>query len=153
MEESDIPNLPYIQAIVRETLRLHPGFTVLSRQSSQDCTVARYHIPANTEISVNEDGSIKKGLDVEGQQFFLLPFGSGRRICPEASLTLQIAPSTIGAVIQCFDWKVGDGGNGSINMEEGHGRIMQKSFLEFGSGHFQGPVVAIGFVERDGCQD
>ena len=53
MEESDIPNLPYIQAIVRETLGPHPGFTVLSRQSSQDCTVAGYHIPANTELLVN----------------------------------------------------------------------------------------------------
>ena len=145
MEESDITNIPYIQAIVRETLRLQPGFTVLSRQSSQDCTVAGYHIPANTELLVNvwamgrdpncwesplefspsrflnEDGSIKKGLDVKGQQFLLLPFGSGRRICPGASLTLQIVPSTIAAVIQCFDWKVGHGGNGSINMEEGHG--------------------------------
>ncbi|KAJ9672964.1 hypothetical protein PVL29_026292 [Vitis rotundifolia] len=70
---------------------------------------------------LNEDGSIKRGLDVKGQQFLLLPFGSGRRICPGASLTLQIVPSTIAAVIQCFDWKVGDGGNGSINMEEGHG--------------------------------
>lgn len=145
VEESDIPNLPYIQAIVRETLRLHPGFTVLSRRSSQDCTVAGYHIPADTELLVNvwamgrdpnywenplefspsrflnEDGSIKKELDVKGQQFLLLPFGSGRRICPGASHTLQLVPSTIAAVIQCFDWKVGDGGNGSINMEEGHG--------------------------------
>ncbi|GJS24449.1 cytochrome P450 93A3-like protein, partial [Tanacetum coccineum] len=46
-QELDIPNLPYLQAIVRESLRLHPVVP------SEDCTLSRYHIPANTVIFIN----------------------------------------------------------------------------------------------------
>lgn len=35
VEESDIVNLPYLQAIVKETLRLHPTGPVIVRESSK----------------------------------------------------------------------------------------------------------------------
>ncbi|KAH6812451.1 cytochrome P450 [Perilla frutescens var. frutescens] len=53
VEESDIPNLPYLQAIVKETLRLHPGAPLLLRESSKDCIGAGYHIPAKTRLFIN----------------------------------------------------------------------------------------------------
>ncbi|GJZ55684.1 cytochrome P450 93A3-like protein [Tanacetum coccineum] len=52
-KKSDIPNLPYLQAIVKETFRLHPATPLVTRQSPQDCTVAGYHIPANTTVLIN----------------------------------------------------------------------------------------------------
>ncbi|KAL5545528.1 hypothetical protein UlMin_005215 [Ulmus minor] len=137
VEESDIPNLPYIQAIVKETLRLHPPGPLLFRRSSQKCTINGYDIPKNTQLFVNvwtimrdpkywddplefkperflvEEG--KSQLDVRGQNFHFLPFGSGRRGCPGTSLGLQIVQTSLAALIQCFEWKV----DGEVDMEEG----------------------------------
>ncbi|KAI3921312.1 hypothetical protein MKW92_046309 [Papaver armeniacum] len=48
VEESDLPNLPYIQAIVKETLRLHPTGPIILRESTEDCKVLGYDIPAGT---------------------------------------------------------------------------------------------------------
>ena len=46
---------------------------------------------------------------MKGQDFHYLPFGSGRRACPGASHAMFVMHATIGAQIQCFDWKVNDG--------------------------------------------
>ncbi|PSS15640.1 Cytochrome P450 93A3 like [Actinidia chinensis var. chinensis] len=153
VQESDIQNLPYLQAIVKETLRLHPTGPLIVRESTEDCTVMGYHVPAKTRLFVNvwaigrdpnhwqdplefrperfvsEDGSGKNQLDVRGQHFHLLPFGSGRRGCPGTSLALQVVQTSLAAIVQCFDWKVSDGRNtnGSVNMEEGLGLTLPRA--------------------------
>ncbi|XP_027367418.1 cytochrome P450 93A3-like [Abrus precatorius] len=149
VEESDIPNLPYVQSIVKETMRLHPTGPLLVRQSTEDCNVDGYHIPARTTVFVNvwalgrdtnywenplefkperflnEEG--QSPLDLKGQHFELLSFGAGRRSCPGASLALQIIPTTLAAMIQCFEWKVGEEGNGTVDMEEGPGLALPRA--------------------------
>lgn len=141
VEESDIANLPYLKAIVKETLRLHPAGPLIVRESSEKCTVCGYDIPEKTQLIVNvwalgrdpnhwdnplefkperflsEEGSGNRQLDLRGQHFQLLPFGSGRRGCPATSLALQIVQTTLAAMIQCFEWKV----SGAIDMKEGPG--------------------------------
>ncbi|KAL8127575.1 cytochrome P450 93A3-like [Apium graveolens] len=157
VEESDIANLPYLQAIVKETLRLHPTGPLIVREASEDSTIANYHIPAKTRLFVNvwalgrdsnywenalefkperylmssediRDG--KSQLDVRGQHFHLLPFGSGRRGCPGTSLALQVVQTTLAVLIQCFEWEVrGEGKNGenTVNMEEGIGLTLPRA--------------------------
>ncbi|GJR32294.1 cytochrome P450 93A3-like protein [Tanacetum coccineum] len=146
LQESDIPNLPYLQAIVKETLRLHSTGPMILRQSTEDCTVAGYHIPANTTIFVNvwalgrdpnhwenplefrPERFEKNNLDVRGQHFHMLPFGSGRRMCPGTSLALQVVQTTLGAMIQCFEWKAGKDGNlTTVDMEEGVGITLPRA--------------------------
>ncbi|CAF1706112.1 unnamed protein product [Brassica oleracea var. botrytis] len=44
-----------------------------------------------------------------------LPFGSGRRGCPASSLAYMIVGTTIGMMVQCFDWSIkGE----KVNMDE-----------------------------------
>ncbi|KAL2466167.1 Cytochrome [Abeliophyllum distichum] len=111
IEESDIPNLPYLQAIVKETLR--------------DPKHWENPLQFQPERFLNEDGNLKAQLDVRGQHYHLLPFGSGRRGCPGTSLALQVVQTTLAAMIQCFEWKVE--GNGTVDMEEGPGLTLPKA--------------------------
>ncbi|KAK9026600.1 hypothetical protein V6N11_039435 [Hibiscus sabdariffa] len=145
VEESDISNLPYLQAVVKETLRLHPTGPMIVRESSQDCTIGGYDIPAKTRLFVNVwaigrdpnhwdnplefrperfiEGSGENQIDVRGQHFHLLPFGSGRRSCPGTTMALQVVQTSLAAMIQCFEWKV----DGSVDMEEGPGLTLPRA--------------------------
>lgn len=137
IQESDIPNLPYMRAIIKETLRIHPTVPVIVRESSESCKVYGYEIAAKTVLFVNlwsmgRDPKLWENplefrperfmceennkFDMRGQNFQLMPFGTGRRGCPGASLALQAVPTNLAAMIQCFEWKVG--GDGTVNMEE-----------------------------------
>ncbi|XP_059311106.1 3,9-dihydroxypterocarpan 6A-monooxygenase-like [Lycium ferocissimum] len=149
VKESDITNLPYLQAIVKETLRLHPTSPIIGRESSEDCSIEGYHIPAKTRVFVNvwsinrdpnywEDPlefkperflSDERGhqLDVRGQHYQFLPFGSGRRSCPGTSLALQVVQTSLAVMIQCFEWKVSGGVNGKVDMAEGTGLTLPRA--------------------------
>ncbi|KVH94592.1 cytochrome P450 [Cynara cardunculus var. scolymus] len=139
VQESDAPNLPYIQAIIKEALRLHPPIPMLIRKSIEDVSVQGYDIPAGTMLFVNiwsigrnpkywesplefkphrflEDDPVKKSLDIKGQSFQLLPFGTGRRGCPGINLAMRELPVVIAGLIQCFEWNVN--GKQVLDMDE-----------------------------------
>ncbi|KAJ1377814.1 Cytochrome P450 [Sesbania bispinosa] len=77
---------------------------------SRDPTLWKEPLEFRPERFMSEENQ----LDVRGQNFQLLPFGTGRRGCPGVSLALQVVPTNLGAMIQCFEWKV----DGTVNMEE-----------------------------------
>ncbi|KAL8259993.1 hypothetical protein R6Q59_027946 [Mikania micrantha] len=146
LQESDIPNLPYLQNTVKETLRLHPAAPLLQKLSTEDCIVGGYHIPANTITFINlwslgrdptywerplefrPERFEEKQIDVRGQNFHFLPFGSGKRMCPGVSLGLMFVYTILGSMIQCFTWKAGKYGNlTSVDMEEGTGIALTRA--------------------------
>ncbi|XP_057976719.1 trimethyltridecatetraene synthase-like [Malania oleifera] len=126
VEEKDIPDLPYIQAIVKEAMRMHPVAPMLvPRLSREHCTIGPYDIPKGTRILVNvwtigRDPSLwapdpnefrperflGRPIDVKGQDFELLPFGSGRRMCPGYSLGLKVIQSSLANLLHGFRWKL-----------------------------------------------
>ncbi|KAL5714256.1 hypothetical protein ACHQM5_016242 [Ranunculus cassubicifolius] len=54
VDESDVCNLIYLQAIVKETLRLYPALPVaVPHEATQDCIIAGYNVPAGTRVMVN----------------------------------------------------------------------------------------------------
>ncbi|XVF36195.1 hypothetical protein REPUB_Repub19eG0037300 [Reevesia pubescens] len=54
VDESDIKNLVYHQAIIKETLRLYPAGLLLGpREVMNDCTIAGHHVPVGTRLIVN----------------------------------------------------------------------------------------------------
>jgi cytochrome P450 len=124
VKESDIKNLVYLQAILKETMRLYPaGPLSIRRESREDCTLAGYHIPTGTRLLVNlskihRDPHVWSdpnefrperfltthlGVDVKGQHFELIPFGTGRRFCPGISLALQVMQLTLATLLHAFE--------------------------------------------------
>ncbi|EYU21317.1 hypothetical protein ABFS82_09G123700 [Erythranthe guttata] len=127
VKEKDIINLPYIEAIIKETMRLHPVAPMLvPRMSREDCKVDGYDIEKGTQVLVNvwtigrdpaiwvnpnefwPERFIGKDIDVKGQDFELLPFGSGRRMCPGYSLGLKVIQSSLANLLHGFNWKLPD---------------------------------------------
>ncbi|RZC47081.1 hypothetical protein C5167_040023 [Papaver somniferum] len=141
VEVSDIKNLLYLQAIIKETMRLYPpGPLSAPRESMEDCTIAGYHIPAGTRLIVNiwkvqrdpqvwsdpEEFRPERFLTGEHlntgigpQEFKLMPFGSGRRICPASSFSLQIVHLTLARLVHGFKFKTPS--DAPIDMTESSG--------------------------------
>ncbi|XP_050387386.1 cytochrome P450 CYP82D47-like [Argentina anserina] len=124
VNESDMKNLIYLQAIIKETLRLYPAAPLsVPHEAREDCTIGNYRVSAGTRIIFNISKiqrepnvwldpclfqperflTTHKNIDVRGQNFELIPFGSGRRICPGISLALQVAQLTLAHLLHDFD--------------------------------------------------
>ncbi|KAL9373332.1 hypothetical protein Peur_032952 [Populus x canadensis] len=146
VEESDIKNLVYLQAIVKETLRLYPpGPLLVPRESLEDCYVDGYLVPRGTQLLVNawklhRDARIWENpyefhperfltshgsTDVRGQQFEYVPFGSGRRLCPGISSSLQMLHLTLSRLLQGFNFSTPM--NAQVDMSEGLGLTLPKA--------------------------
>ncbi|XP_071731467.1 cytochrome P450 CYP82D47-like [Rutidosis leptorrhynchoides] len=146
LEESDLKNLIYLNAIIKETMRLYPaGPLAVPHESTEDCIVGGYNIPKGTRLLVNiwkihRDQNIwsdpnefrperflttHKDVDVKGNHFELIPFGSGRRMCPAAMFSLQVLGLTLGRLIQQFVLKRPS--NELVDMTESSGMTNNKA--------------------------
>ncbi|RZC84747.1 hypothetical protein C5167_047531 [Papaver somniferum] len=122
----DIRNLVYIQAIIKESMRLYPASPVVERLSGEDCVVGGFHVPAGTRLWANvwkmqrdpkvwDDPLVfrpdrflsdeQKMVDVRGQNYELLPFGAGRRVCPGVSFSLDLMQLVLTRLILEFEMK------------------------------------------------
>lgn len=62
-KESDIKNLVYLEAIVKETLRLYAVIPLsIPHESMTDCTVGGYHVVAGTRLLLSFNRIQKFGL-------------------------------------------------------------------------------------------
>ncbi|CAH8325326.1 unnamed protein product [Eruca vesicaria subsp. sativa] len=146
VQESDIPKLPYLLAIVKETLRLHPPAPLIPRKSESDVHLCGFLVPKNTQVFVNlwamgRDSNVWENpmkfeperfllreIDVKGKDFELIPFGSGRRMCPGISMSLKTTPMVLASLLYSFDWKLQDGVfPGNMDMSEVFGLTLHKA--------------------------
>ncbi|GKD98465.1 cytochrome P450 [Tanacetum coccineum] len=57
--------------------------------------------------------------DYKGQDFELIPFGAGRRICPGLNMAHRMLHIILGSLVYKFDWKLeGNMGAENIDMDE-----------------------------------
>ena len=66
-----------------------------------------------------------KHVDIRGQNFELIPFGSGRRICSGISFALQVTQLTLATLLHNF--KIASPSNEPVDMTEKVGLTNQKA--------------------------
>ncbi|KAE8671569.1 Detected protein of confused Function [Hibiscus syriacus] len=150
VEESHIQKLPYLLAIMKESLRLHPILPLLVPHCpSEPCTVGSYGIPKGSRVFVNawaihRDPSIWENplefnpsrflnsqWDFSGSDFSYFPFGSGRRICAGIAMAERMVLYSVATLLHSFDWKVPEGKK--LDLSEKFGIVLK----------LENPLVAI----------
>ncbi|TXG49327.1 hypothetical protein EZV62_025202 [Acer yangbiense] len=127
IEEADIQKLDYLKSIVKEALRMHPAGPLLPREARETCEIGGYTIPAKAKVLINvyalgrdpkswkDPESFRperfegSSVDFRGNNFELLPFGGGRRICPGISFATSNIELGLAQLLYHFDWKLPNG--------------------------------------------
>ncbi|BBN02825.1 protein MpCYP829-like11 [Marchantia polymorpha subsp. ruderalis] len=146
VEEADLNKLEYLQAVVKETLRLHPvGVLGTPHFSTEATKVAGYDIPASTRVMVNfyaiaRDPKVWENplkfdpsrflispVDVKGQHYGVLPFSSGRRKCPGMNLALVSVAYNIALLVHACSISLPEGLTSlDVDVEEKFGLTVSK---------------------------
>nr|QWK52226.1 cytochrome P450 71B34-1 [Isatis tinctoria] len=142
----DIEQLHYLKMVVKETWRLHPTTPLLlPREAMSEFEINGYTIPVKTQLHVNvwaigrdpdtwEDPEvflperfIDSDIDAKGQDFELLPFGGGRRICPAMYMGTTMVEFGLANMMYQFDWDLPEGMTvKDIDIEEAPGLTVNK---------------------------
>ncbi|XP_068640636.1 premnaspirodiene oxygenase-like [Aristolochia californica] len=142
--ETDITEMKYLKQVIKETLRLSPPIPLLPpRESLETYEVNGYQIPKKSRVQINcwaigrdpkywDDPEEFKperfensSIDFRGQDFELLPFGTGRRGCPGIIFGVVIIELVIASLLYHFDWKLPNGlRSEDLDMSEGAGVAM-----------------------------
>ncbi|KAK9101257.1 hypothetical protein Scep_024687 [Stephania cephalantha] len=128
VKESHIPQLPYLQACMKETMRLHPAAPfLLPHRAVETCQVMGYTIPKDYQLLVNAyaiqrdpnswkepskfmpERFLESEADYNGNYFDFIPFGSGRRICIGMPLATRTIPLIVSSLVHNFSWSLPDG--------------------------------------------
>lgn len=128
VDEDDLPKLPYLKAVVNESFRLYPpGPLLVPRETMETCILDGYEIRPKTVVYVNAhaigrdpnywenpdefvpERFFNTNIDVKGKDFGVIPFGSGRRICPGMHMGLFNVELTVANLLYSFDWELPTG--------------------------------------------
>ncbi|CAF1873376.1 BnaC04g50280D [Brassica napus] len=147
VQEADISHLPYLQAVVKETFRLHPAAPFLvPRKAEADVKVLGFMVPKDTQVLVNvwaigrdpavwenptrfePERFLGKETDVKGRDYELTPFGGGRRICPGLPLAVVTVSLMLASLLYFFDWKLPNGvASEDLDMDETFGITLHRT--------------------------
>ncbi|KAJ0777235.1 putative cytochrome P450 [Helianthus annuus] len=129
LNDAEMTKLPYLQAVIKETLRVHPPGPLLSwaRLSTSDVHLTNgMVIPANTTAMVNmwaithnpeiwecpfvfdpDRFLLSAGgsnVDIRRGDLRLAPFGAGRRVCPGMNLGMVTVSQWVAKLVYNFEW-------------------------------------------------
>ncbi|KAK3432682.1 hypothetical protein EUGRSUZ_D00205, partial [Eucalyptus grandis] len=130
VEEHHLPKLKYLDAVIKEALRLHPALPLLvPRMPNASCVVGGYTIPKGSNIFLNvgyihRDPKIwdnptefrperflgdPSRYDFSGNNFMYMPFGSGRRSCAGLALGERMLTFVLASLMHSFEWELPPG--------------------------------------------
>jgi cytochrome P450 len=116
----DLPNLPYANWVIKETMRLYPTVTEVGREATEDCEIGGYRIPKGTTLVMSQWVMHRDGrYFAEPEKFYpdrwandfekqlprgvYFPFGDGARICIGSSFAMMEAVLILVAIAQQFN--------------------------------------------------
>nr|AMQ23615.1 cinnamic acid 4-hydroxylase 2 [Silene littorea] len=145
--ESNLDELPYLQATVKETLRLHTPIPLLvPHMNLEEAKLGGYTIPKESKVVVNawwlannpewwsdadefhperfleEEETTELTVSGGKVDFKFLPFGVGRRSCPGIILALPILGLVIAKLVTNFEMKPPPGKN-KVDLSEKGGQF------------------------------
>lgn len=131
--ESNLHELPYLQATVKETLRLHTPIPLLvPHMNLEEAKLGGYTIPKESKVVVNawwlannpewwknpeefrperffEEESGTEAVAAGKVDYRFLPFGVGRRSCPGIVLAMPILGLIVAKLVSKFEMKPPNG--------------------------------------------
>ncbi|CAN1809147.1 Desmethyl-deoxy-podophyllotoxin synthase [Linum perenne] len=142
VDQDDLGQLHYLKLVP-------PGPLLAPRQAREDTMIHGYQIPEKTRIIINAwaigrdhlnwaepdkfdperfmlddyaTGDYTKGLD-----FSMIPFGSGRRMCPGVHYGMAVLSLCLANLVYCFDWELLDGVMAEdLDMSEDFGIVVRR---------------------------
>ncbi|KAJ0857754.1 Germacrene A hydroxylase [Helianthus annuus] len=146
IKEEEIQDLPYLNLVIRETLRLHPPLPlVMPRECRQAMNLAGYDVANKTKLivnvfAINRDPEYWKDAEsfnperfensnttIMGADYEYLPFGAGRRMCPGSALGLANVQLPLANILYYFKWKLPNGAShDQLDMTESFGATVQR---------------------------
>ncbi|WVZ64883.1 hypothetical protein U9M48_014337 [Paspalum notatum var. saurae] len=130
VEEHDLHKLPYLHAVIKETLRLQPPAPLLPRKVvTGDMSLGGFAVPVGTYVLVNlwaigrdpavwpdpevflperflgDQAANFRGLD----DFAYKPFGAGRRVCPGLDFATRLVPLLLASLLHRVQWRLPSG--------------------------------------------
>lgn len=143
--EKDLPELKFVNLIIKETLRLHPAAPLIPRECRERCKINQFEIPRKTKVLVNAlaigrdpkywtdpetfdpERFLENPIDYSGNNFEFIPFGAGRRICPGMTFGLANVEFQLAMLLYHFDWKLPNGmRNEDLDMAESFGLTVRR---------------------------
>ncbi|KAH0906411.1 hypothetical protein HID58_038238, partial [Brassica napus] len=144
--EEDIEKMEYLKMVIKESFRINPLVPILvPREASKDIKMGGYDIPKKTWIHVNiwavhrnpnvwkdpesfiPERFMNNEIDYKGLDFELLPFGSGRRMCPGMGMGMALVHLTLINLLYRFDWKLPERMEAKdVDLEESYGLVCPK---------------------------
>jgi cytochrome P450 len=116
----DLPHLPYLDQVVKETMRLYPSAYNIGRVAKEDCEVGDYKVRAGQNVIMSQwavqrsprhyddpDAFVPERWDTERvrrmPKFAYFPFSGGPRNCIGAQFALLEAKLILAAFVRSFD--------------------------------------------------
>ncbi|PON92924.1 LOW QUALITY PROTEIN: Cytochrome P450, E-class, group I [Trema orientale] len=152
VEDFHLSKLTYLNAVIKETLRLHPPVPLLvPRYPSQSTTIGGYNVPKGAKIFLNvwamhkdpsnwenplefrperflnnsdDDDDDASKFDLLGNNFNFIPFGSGRRACAGVPLAERMLLYVLASFLHAFEWELPCGGK--VELSEICGIVLKK---------------------------
>uniref|UniRef100_A0A0D9VHC4 Cytochrome P450 n=1 Tax=Leersia perrieri TaxID=77586 RepID=A0A0D9VHC4_9ORYZ len=131
IEETDTANLPYLQAVLKEAMRLHPvGPLLVPHFAVEDgVEIGGYTVPKGSTVVFNAWAIMRDPAawerpdefvperfmdkehpyDFRGKELEFIPFGSGRRQCPGMPLAERVVPFLLASMLHPFEWRLPSG--------------------------------------------
>jgi cytochrome P450 len=117
---ADLPALRYTNMVIKETMRLYPVVWNVVSESTRDCEIGGYHVPAGCTIIMSQWVMHRSERFFEQPEVFnperwagdlekqlprgvYLPFGDGPRICIGKSFALMESVLLLASIAQKFE--------------------------------------------------